>query len=446
VDLSQSLVEAGDTFEVAGNFELAEAKYAAAARAASSHAARSLAWQRLASNLLTLSFTQESASSTSLLHRALAAADAALTERPSNALAWMSKAAVLGRLGEQRTACQLLGGLLGVEDKQTYMNAAAFHGHPMKLHRSVELQARALFVRIGVTGGASPAEVISQTKPLLQLMVPDDSDDDAGFALWSGPLGLEMAFLACTARVEMLLALPAGARPEVELSISSGPGLEAPECITEVIDRVLHDLTAEESELIDETPNFDMTTLPEPHGWPPSGADHSEDCSLRHHELVAHLTWVAHTADAKGYFDLLWQALAWRCRVQVLQQNWCQAISDATKALRLNAFAAAEIFGPHFNDNACKEIPVGLDSQWSCLRMRAAALHQKGLLKEAKADAELLRQLLIIPPATHLTKTAPLEDSKSRDSSWRRTSEQIAALRRRKNIRKDRTFSLPEGF
>jgi len=504
-DLCRDLVGRGDACALDADFARAEVYFAAAARAARSEGLRTLAWQRLSAALLARVF--ESERPHDLLRRALSAADAALAQRPCDALARFCKASALFLLGKIHCAGETLRPLLA-------------DNLGCELGPDVELQARALFVRCCALGAGSPRDVLREADVVRRLLThsseaacndapPQDAEPALQLAVPIGALGLEVELLACSAAVQALTAAAdeAAEEPSAEVSarvlrflgseaeaLLDGGAAAAAVAPLGASSAGWRFRQAEPQEpenpaqlVLDSSAKLQPSALEFLHLEPRSGSGEEEEEEAEEEEevgeegalgaedgggggpddlaraVVGRLARLARRADREDAYEVLWQALAWRCRARILNGDWSEAASDATKALMLNVFAAAELRAPVLLDgHDCHLLagdsgdmdagrvlvpPTELSSVWSCLRMRAVALHMDGQHDAARSDALLLLRLSL-PPQEHIVRTTckALRNARHRDDDWHRTTEQRVAMRCRRRFRRDGVFELPRSL
>lgn len=429
-EVAEELLRQGSASSLVGHFLEAERYFEAAVDGTSSYsgnksATRALAFQQLSAALLARGALEHGAAE--LSQRAHAAAENALAICPANEKTLFCRAVALSRLGKVQAAAEDLRRLLLQNGSRSGLDAGA------------EVQAWALLARCCMLGGGPYVEVMGASRAgrrvLGGLVVADEA---AVCAAPLGALGLELELLACAAAVEVF--------SEVEPAA-----------------QVLHELRQEDHQQCkvnfagEPLPSMDMAhfLLQEPQTW-----ELDLDAMVPDQQaLVGRLTWIAFHADRVDLHELLWQSLAWRCRAHLLACNWPNAISDATKALALNVFAAAELLkAPSLpvTPTEALEPPASLSSSWSCLRMRAVALENAGWREAARADRLLLQCLATPPPAldsqTLSSQTlssqelAVWSNFRRTEDGWRRTLEQRAALRRRRDFRRDGVFDLPRSI
>jgi len=306
------------------------------------------------------------------------------------------------------------------------------------LDAEIEIQARAALMRCCSLGGGTHDEVLSQAQQLRRLLpalVPQQHLEAEGFAgVWLGPLEMEIQLLECIAGVEKLVQASAS-RKDVQ--------------------DYLQELGQDVTTACDEAPFEALSVLlPEPESQIFTVDSVNSECAL-----LSRLTFLVAHADRADRQDILWQAFAWRCRLQLILRNWQHAASDATKALLLNIFAVAELQRPPAVAEAAETgerpgivtVPECFNSRWHCLRMRGAALHKCGRHRDALSDVLLLQKLATPPPAENSSaskqKPAKWENPRTKEEDgWRRSPEQRAALKRRQRFRRDGTFALPQSL
>lgn len=190
-----------------------------------------------------------------------------------------------------------------------------------------------------------------------------------------------------------------------------------------------------------------------------SVSDHLHDISMV--ALVRRLTRLVEQSSKEDMYELLWQALAWRCRAHFLAQSWPDVELDATSALELNIFASADVRPPGnaalgYFSGAAQPAAAGqetsdrdlvssvLSNEWYCLQMRAVARERSHQFDAACADRELLRRLA--PPREVETQLVPKASVETKPEPWRRSPEQKATLQRKRQFRVSRVLGMPHGM
>merc|ERR1712194_299039 len=225
--------------------------------------------------------------SSSAAQRACAAAEDALSAVPHNHAASFCKATALSRLGEFQAAVGELHDLLNlcVEDLQ------------------LRVQASALLVRCLVLDSRAHADVVKARNKALQVC---ETQSQVNSATSISILALELDLLTCMSEVQHASGLAACAskslcdqqetsamRPSIgRLSREASDTLWTPSCVT--------------TDEVDELPG-----------------------SL---DVTQKLSWVITHAELMDLPDVLWQALAWRCRAHLVSSCFDKAVQDATDA------------------------------------------------------------------------------------------------------------------
>jgi len=418
------LLSQGDAHTLAADFKAAEACFVAAVNESSVGTARAVAWQRLSATLLAQAFETWDPG---LVFRAQTAAETALLEEPHNARAQLCKASALSRLGHFDVAAEELRHLL-----------ASVLAGATECNTETEIQVRAALMRCCALGAGTHDEVLSQAQQLrglLPVLTPQKYFEAEGFAgAWLGPLEMEIQLLECIAGVEKFEQASTRYQDVQDLWQELGQ----------------HVATACDK------PPFEASSVLFPETEPQILTIDIEDNECA---FLSKLTCLVAHADRADLQEILWQAFAWRCRLQLLLGNWQHAASDATKALLLNIYAVAELRRPSAAAEAAKtgqqpgvvSVPECFNSRWHCLRMRAAALHKYGRCSDALGDILLLQKLAMPPWAedssTSLQKLATWENPRTKEGGgWRRSPEQRAALKRRQRYRRDGAFALPQSL